>query len=96
MENKKDLLCMIYQVQALSSAIADAYERATTYMGGQPDRDADNKLGGLVYLLEDFMDEVKEEAENRLDFPDNRFAAIQRENEKLRRAIVELEVKIRG
>lgn len=94
MEKKKDLLCMVYQVHALSSAIADAYERATTYTGGQPNRDADNKLGGLVYMLEDFMEEVKEEAENRLDFPDNHFAAIQRENERLKKTIVELELKI--
>lgn len=93
MEKKKDLLCMVYQVQALASAIADAYEDATSCMS-KGVRDEVNKLGGLVYLLEDFMDEVQEEAENRLDFPDNRFAAVQRENEKLRKTIIELELKI--
>ncbi len=90
------LLNMIYSVWGLASAIVDAQEQALN-LGGKIDPDKAEKLSCLCFLMEDYMQEVKEVAEAELGIgQDAKIAALQRDNEKLGRMIVELQMKIHG
>ena len=96
MNKELGLLNMIYSVWGLASAIVDAQEQALDLVG-KIDPDKANKLASLCYLMEDYMEEVKEAAEAELGFSrESKIAALQRDNEKLGKMIVELQMKIHG
>lgn len=96
MNKNLGLLNMIYSVWGLASAIVDAQEQALD-LGGKIDRDKAEKLSCLCFLMEDYMGEVKEAAEAELGWSkESKNVALQRENEKLRQMVLDLQIKVEG
>ena len=64
MEMQKNLMIMIYQMEALASAVADL---ATGISIHQEDRDQAQKVMSLIYLLEEIAVNIRNEAEHYSD-----------------------------